>query len=265
MDNFFITEYFDWRIKRFSLMDRLTSRVLSKVLGKTEFRSAEFFDKIYVNLTGNEVIPSNSGVMTNVEQRMNMYHLVSQVLAYGVEGDFVELGCNTGDSSVLITKILQAYDSDKKLAVYDSFEGLPPAKIIDGDFYKEGYCKTSEDVLRLSFKKYNLPVPEIHKGWFQDTLPDGLPERISFAYLDGDFYDSILVSLQYVYPKLSPGAVCLIDDYCDPQINPKGWNKLPGVKKACDEYLADKPEKMEFIYSGPYSHAFFRKSGFSKG
>jgi O-methyltransferase len=195
MDNFFITEYFDWRIKRFSLMDRLTSRVLSKVLGKTEFRSAEFFDKIYVNLTGNEVIPSNSGVMTNVEQRMNMYHLVSQVLAYGVEGDFVELGCNTGDSSVLITKILQAYDSDKKLAVYDSFEGLPPAKIIDGDFYKEGYCKTSEDVLRLSFKKYNLPVPEIHKGWFQDTLPDGLPERISFAYLDGDFYDSILVSL----------------------------------------------------------------------
>ena len=39
MDNFFITEYFDWRIKRFSLVDRLVSRVLSKLLGKTEFRS----------------------------------------------------------------------------------------------------------------------------------------------------------------------------------------------------------------------------------
>jgi O-methyltransferase len=67
-----------------------------------------------------------------------------------------------------------------------------------------------------------------------------------------------------MYPKLTPGAVCLIDDYCDPQINPKGWNRLHGVKKACDEYLIDKPEKMEFIYSGPYSHAFFRKGGFSK-
>jgi O-methyltransferase len=95
-------------------------------------------------------------------------------------------------------------------------------------------------------------------------LPSGLPERISFAYLDGDFYDSILISLQYVYPKLTAGAICLIDDYCDPQINPKGWNRLPGVKKACDEYLIDKPEKMEFIYSGTYSHAFFRKAGFSK-
>jgi O-methyltransferase len=89
MDNFFITEYFDWRIKRFSLMDRVVSRVLSKLLGKTEFRSAAFFDDIYTKLTGNEVI--TSGVMTNIEQRVNMYHLVSQVVAYGVEGDFVEL------------------------------------------------------------------------------------------------------------------------------------------------------------------------------
>jgi len=42
MDNFFIAEYFDWRVKRFSLLDRLTSRVLSNLLGKTEFRSARF-------------------------------------------------------------------------------------------------------------------------------------------------------------------------------------------------------------------------------
>ncbi len=247
MDNFFIGEYFDWKIRRFSLLDRLVSRVLSKMLGKTEFRSADFFDKIYTGLTGNEVIPSTSGVMTNIEQRMNMYHLVSQVLAYGVEGDFVELGCNTGDSSILITKLLQAYGADKKLAVYDSFEGLPPAKQIDGNLYKEGWCKTSEDVLRNNFEVYKLPLPEIHKGWFQDTLPNGLPDRVAFAYLDGDFYDLILISLQYVYPKLTPGAICLIDDYCDPEINPKGWNRLPGVKQACDEYLSDKPEKMELF------------------
>ena len=143
--------------------------------------------------------------MTNIEQRMNMYHLVSQVLAYGVEGDFVELGCNVGASSVLITKLLVVHNSDKKLAVYDSFDGLPKAKQIDGVIYKEGYCRTSEDVLRENFGFYNLPLPEIHKGWFQDTLPNGLPERIAFAYLDGDFYDSILVSLQYVYQSYHQG------------------------------------------------------------
>ena len=82
---------------------------------------------------------------------MNMYHLVSQVLAYGVEGDFVELGCNTGASSVLITKLLAEHNSGKKFAVYDSFDGLPKARPIDGSFYKEGYCRTSEDVLKEKF------------------------------------------------------------------------------------------------------------------
>jgi hypothetical protein len=42
MDNFFLTEYFDWRIRRISLLDRLVCRVLSKLIGKTEFRSADF-------------------------------------------------------------------------------------------------------------------------------------------------------------------------------------------------------------------------------
>jgi hypothetical protein len=54
MDNFFITEYFDWRLKRFSLLDRISSRILSKLFGKTELRSAAFFDRIYTRITGNE-------------------------------------------------------------------------------------------------------------------------------------------------------------------------------------------------------------------
>jgi O-methyltransferase len=189
-----------------------------------------------------------------------MYHLVSQVLVYGVEGDFVELGCNSGQSSVLITKTIQLHNSDKKLSVYDSFEGLPTVNSIDGDAYYQGQLKTTEDVLRYNFQRYNLPLPEIHRGWFSDTLPNGLPEKICFAYLDGDLYESILVSLEHVYPKLTKGAICLIDDYNDPSVDPLGWNNLPGVKKACDEYLADKPEKVTPLYAGEYPHGFFRKA-----
>jgi O-methyltransferase len=57
---------------------------------------------------------------------MNMFRLVDQVLAYGVDGDLVELGCNSVKSSVLISKIMRHYNYEKKLYVYDSFEGLPP-------------------------------------------------------------------------------------------------------------------------------------------
>jgi O-methyltransferase len=259
MDNFFIGKYFDWSVRRVSYIDRLVRRLLIRVGINIDFSSAHLTDRVVTCLTGRNVFPITSGIMTNIEQRMNMYHLVSQVLVYGVEGDLVELGCNSGESSVLITKVMQAYCSKKTLAVYDSFEGLPSLSLSDGSAYHKGELRATEDVLRSKFAQYQLPVPEIHKGWFLETLPRGLPDKICFAYLDGDLFESILISLEYVYPRMTNGAICLIDDYCDPEVNPTGWNKLPGVKKACDEYLRDKPEKMEFIYSGAYSHGFFRK------
>jgi O-methyltransferase len=263
MDDFFITEYFDWKVRRHSYIDRFLNRTLSKTGLRVVYPASYLLDKVdstMQKIEGRALSPLLSGQMTNVEQRMNMFHLVDQVLAYDVVGDFVELGCNSGQSSVLISKIMQYYKTDKKLHVYDSFEGLPPLLEVDGKAYQQGQLKTNEDVLRYNFEHHNLPLPEIHRGWFNETLPTGLPEKISFAYLDGDLYDSILISLQYVYPRLTKGAICLIDDYGDPSINPVGWNKLPGVKKACDEYLADKQEKVSLLYAGDYTHGFFRKA-----
>ncbi len=257
MDNFFITKYFDWEIKRTSNIDRALN-ILTRRFGVNS-NTAGIVDRIIYRLTGLRFAPARSGISTNVEQRMNMYHLVSQVIAYNVDGDLVEVGCNEGLSSVLITKIMNSFNSSKRLHVYDSFEGLPSIRSEDGTSYKKGDLATAKDVLTENFAKYNVETPIIHKGWFSDTLPDGLPERICFAYLDGDLYESIMVSLKYVYPRLSPGAICLIDDYCDPIINPDGWNYLPGVKKACDEFLSGKPEQMCYIYSGAFTHAFFRK------
>ncbi len=43
-----------------------------------------------------------------------------------------------------------------------------------------------------------------------DTLCAGFPPKISYAHLDGDLYDSILVSLRYTYSRLSSGAVYMV-------------------------------------------------------
>ena len=244
MDNFFIAQWFDWKPPKVSRRVALINRILKKLGCWTSLQPQR------------EV-----GHMTNVEQRMNLYHLASQVLAFGVPGDLVEVGCNKGQSSALIQKIVDHYDPSRRLHVYDSFEGLPPLHARDGVTpYAQGQLKTTRESLVENFQRHGLRLPEIHQGWFEDTLPNGLPERISFAYLDGDLYDSVRLSLVYVYPRLSRGAICLIDDYADPSIYPEAWNLLPGVKQACDEYLADKPEKISFIYSAGMSHGYFRKS-----
>lgn len=243
MHNIFITNQFDdWKLKPPSKKAEWVNKILAK-LGKG------------VRL----MPPTNTGRMTNVEQRMNMYHLVSQVLVYDVPGDFVELGCNAGLSAVLFQKIISYYDESRELHVYDSFEGLPDAKSADGDTsFKKGEMRTTKDTLISNFKSAGLKPPHVHVGWFDKTLPTELPEIIAFSHLDGDFYDSLKVSLDYVYPRLSKGAVCLIDDYCDPSVC-NIWNKLPGVKRACDEFLADKPEKVSVLHAGEYAHGFFHK------
>ena len=261
MHNFYITRYFDWRVRRLSLFDRVCNKIFDTLGSRVQVHSASWIDRQIERLLKKDDRFTTSGISTNVEQRMNMYHLVRQVLAYEVPGDLVELGCNEGTSSALITQILvdTGAAASKKLVVFDSFEGLPSAKSVDGVKFKAGDLATTEDVVRHNFAQLGLPLPDIHKGWFEDTLAAGLPPSICFAYLDGDLYDSILVSLQYVYPRLSKGAICLIDDYCDDAINPRGWNLLPGVKRACDDYLGDKPEQIEYLYSGSYSHGYFRK------
>lgn len=244
MHNTFITKYFKWSEREPSRRVRWLNRWILR-LG--------------VPL---RLVPLNqTGLMTNVEQRMNMFHLARQVLVQGVPGDFVELGCHAGQSAVLLQKVIENYDEARTLHVYDSFEGLPDLAEADGATpFRPGQLAVEQQRLLDNFDRYGLKSPVVHPGWFDETLPQELPEQIAFAHLDGDLYDSVLVSLEHVYPRLSPGALCLVDDYCDPEVTEQE-DHLPGVKRACDEFLADKPETVSVLYSGPLPHGFFRKRG----
>jgi len=200
------------------------------------------------------------GYMTSLEQAINIYHLLEQTLVFEILGDVVELGCYEGTTAMLLRKTLDGSGSDKLLHVYDSFEGLPEESEFDGDIAKGGMLATTREAFVENFQSRGLQLPEIHAGWFKDTLPTELPEQISFAHLDGDFYSSILESLEYVYPRLSKGAVVVVDDYCDPDVLEVN-NFLPGVKQACDEFFADKPEEVKVLVAGCEAHGYFRKAG----
>jgi O-methyltransferase len=144
----------------------------------------------------------------------------------------------------------------KDLHLYDSFKGLPKATRKDrGAIAGKGAFGVGKWMVIRTFKRFDLKIPKIHAGWFQDTLPDQLPEKICFAFLDGDFYQSIKDSLIHVYPRLTPGAIALIDDY---NLRRRRDNReiFPGVKRACDEFLQDKPEEMEPPCNG---QAYFKK------
>ncbi|HKX72421.1 MAG TPA: TylF/MycF/NovP-related O-methyltransferase [Candidatus Saccharimonadales bacterium] len=154
------------------------------------------------------------------------------VFSKGVDGDIVELGCYVGTTSLFLQRLILQFASQKALHVYDSFAGLPNKLQQDqspvGEQFKGGELVAAKPQLIKHFKHAGLPLPVIHKAWFEDLTPTDMPDHIAFAFLDGDFYSSILASLRVVWPKLTPGAVVVVDDY--------QTVALPGVRRAIKEW-----------------------------
>lgn len=162
-----------------------------------------------------------------------LLHELENTLSQHESGSIVELGCYVGTTSLFIRRLLDQSGGEHPFHVYDSFEGLPPKSTQDqsvaGDQFVEGELHASRKQLMMNFKKAGLVPPAVHKGWFSDLSPTDIPENIMFAFLDGDYYESIRVSLELITPKLIPGAVIVIDDYAN--------EALPGASRATDEWL----------------------------
>lgn len=157
---------------------------------------------------------------------------LERLLQADAMGAIVEFGCYIGTTSLFIRRLLNHYNRTDEFHVYDSFEGLPDKTVADmsvvGDQFVTGELKVSRKQFVEHFRKAHLQLPVIHKGWFSDMQPSDVPDGIMFAFLDGDYYDSIRDSLRLIAPKLLPGAVILIDDYAS--------EALPGAAKAADEW-----------------------------
>ena len=78
-----------------------------------------------------------------------------------------------------------------------------------------------------------VPVPRIKKAWFSELTVNDVPAKVAFAFLDGDYYQSIVDPLKLLEGRLTPGATIIVDDY--------GNAALPGAARAVDEWLKRHP------------------------
>ncbi len=158
---------------------------------------------------------------------------LERVLEQGTEGAVVEFGCYIGTTSLFIRRLLDARGDTREFHAYDSFEGLPPKTREDesraGEQFQAGELHVSKKQFLQQFQKAGLRAPITHKGWFKDLADTAVPEKIAFAFLDGDFYESIRDSLKLVLPRLQQGGTIIIDDYAR--------EALPGAAKATHELL----------------------------
>ena len=84
--------------------------------------------------------------------------------------------------------------------------------------------------VRSHFARFGLLDEQVVflKGFFSETLPDAPIEQVAVLRLDGDTYESTMDVLEILYPKLSPGGFCIIDDF----------HAFSDCRRAVEEYRA---------------------------
>ena len=166
---------------------------------------------------------------------------LKKVLQQNIEGSVVEFGCYIGTTSLFIRRLLDKYQQSnaREFHVYDSFEGLPEKLAQDtspaGVDFKAGKLYVSKKELLQQFRTANLQPPIAHKGWFNELASQDIPDKIAYAFLDGDFYDSIMSPLKLIWPNMTEGSRIIIDDY--------HREALPGVDRAVQDFFENKPIK----------------------
>lgn len=180
--------------------------------------------------------------MTSTERLYSVYKAAEYIVANNIEGDIVECGVWKGGSSMMAALALQKFGkTDRKIFLYDTYEGMSPPTEKDKTYYgesaekewdKDKKCYSPMDEVRINMKSTGYPMQSIFfiKGKVEDTIPATLPGKIALLRLDTDWYESTYHELAHLYPLLCKNGILIIDDY--------GFWK--GSREATDKYFKEK-------------------------
>jgi O-methyltransferase len=175
----------------------------------------------YLRETGQDG-PARAESMIGLKRMENIQHCIEVIIQDGIPGDLIETGVWRGGACIFMKANLNAWgDTTRNVWLADSFQGLPkpdaaryPADAGD-TLYKQTGLGVGADQVRHNFERYGVLDDRVKflVGWFKDTLPTAPIDQLSLMRLDGDMYASTWEAIEALYPKLSPGGFCIIDDF----------------------------------------------------
>lgn len=172
------------------------------------------------------------------KDRIRFYTLwlqLERIVRHQIPGNLAEVGVYKGETAKVIHHMLP----DRKLYLFDTFDGLPHQVMredCDGKVRPQTvkFDNTSPGLV-LKHINGNCNI-EVREGIFPQTAQDLGNETFAFVHIDADLYQSTMDSLRFFYPKLSPGGVMVVHDYNH------NWE---GVVMAVNEFANEVPE--EFV------------------
>lgn len=204
--------------RRFELLERLAGFVYPDHWF-SEFGRTWLDDEDFVRWYEREE-PNNR---RSADRKFTLRELTKLVL--DVPGAVAECGVYRGASAELMGRSLPG----RELHLFDSFEGLSPPETSDGGFWRAGDLRVGPEPVARRLTSAGIPHV-IHAGWIPERFHEVADLRFAFVHIDVDLRQPTMDSLEFFYPRLSPGAVVVFDDY--------GFRTCPGARSAVDEYMA---------------------------
>ena len=157
-----------------------------------------------------------------------------------LKGDFAEFGVFRGGTALLAARLLAEAQDDRPLHLFDSFAGMPRTSADEpynaGDFNQTSAASVEKLVAPTGAKTV------FHVGFIPDTFVDAGIDRLAFAHIDVDLYQSVLDSIAFVYPRLVPGGLLVFDDY--------GFPGCVRAREATDQAFKTLREKPIYLPTG---------------
>lgn len=154
------------------------------------------------------------------------------------EGDFVECGVFQGDMSFVVYHAAKLAGSGRAMHLFDSFEGIDPARAVPGEYGPSGDYIAKSNVyygrrgLYESVLARFKPLPEVtvHKGYLPETLEGRAPDKIAWLHIDLNAAKPEVETLEALFDRVVPSGIIILDDY--------GWLVLRAQKVAEDAFFA---------------------------
>jgi hypothetical protein len=187
-------------------------------------------------MSASAILDIGQRALSQTETLEATYDLTALMIARGIPGDFVECGVFAGAQVAAMAKAcMEAHALDRRIHLFDSFQGVPTPGPYDNDIRAAGGIWLSPPVSACSLDDVKANMQEwgidpsllvYHCGWFEETIPRAEINSIALLRLDGDLYESTRVCIEHLYPKVSRGGWCIVDD----------WS-LDGCRRAVTETL----------------------------
>jgi len=193
---------------------------------------------------------------TEISEAIYILHYLHRSIR--LEGDICEFGIAEGATSALMAYEIRKMN--KNIWLFDSFSGLPkPLKkdVLKDDTLNLGSIeayqgKMSVKIDRVKERLHSIEISServrVVPGFIEDTIKSAnLPNKVCFAYVDFDFYEPILIALNFLNNVLQKNGFIIVDDYD---------SFSTGAKLAVDEFIRANQNKYRFFLPPQFAGHF---------